>query len=88
MVIGNRWTKTVTWTISRVPLSVVTRCFLTPSRRTVRVKTSPKARAESSIVSYNRASEGDHRHQYYLDKRASYPPDIERDPDKQYVFRV
>ena len=39
-------------------------------------------------VTYNRLSEGDHRRQYYIDKRASYPPDCERDADKQYVFRV
>ena len=39
-------------------------------------------------VTYNRAADGDHRKQYYLDKRASYPPDIERDPSKEYVFRV
>ncbi len=39
-------------------------------------------------VTYNRLSEGDHRRQYYIDKRASYPPDCERDKDKQYVFRV
>jgi len=31
---------------------------------------------------------GDHLAQYYADKRKSYPPDIERDPDKEYVFRV
>ncbi len=39
-------------------------------------------------VTYNRLSEGDHRRQYYIDKRASYPPDCERDEDKEYVFRV
>lgn len=39
-------------------------------------------------VTYNRASEGDHRAQYYADKRQSYPPDCERDPAKTYVFRV
>jgi hypothetical protein len=39
-------------------------------------------------VTYNRASAGDHRQRYYADKRASYPPDIERDPAKTYVFRV
>lgn len=39
-------------------------------------------------VTYNRLSEGDHRRQYYIDKRKSYPPDCERDPDKDYVFRV
>ncbi len=39
-------------------------------------------------VTYNRLSEGDHRRQYYDDKRISYPPDCEREPDKEYVFRV
>jgi hypothetical protein len=39
-------------------------------------------------VTYNRLSEGDHRRQYYLDKRAGYPPDCERDADREYVFRV
>lgn len=39
-------------------------------------------------VTYNGASQGDHRAQYYADKRTSYPPDIERDPSKDYVFRV
>lgn len=39
-------------------------------------------------VTYNRLSAGDHRTQYYADKRLSFPPDIEREPDKEYVFRV
>jgi hypothetical protein len=39
-------------------------------------------------VTYNRKADGDHRAQYYADKRASYPPDIERDPNKEYRFRV
>jgi hypothetical protein len=39
-------------------------------------------------VTYNKLSEGDHRQRYYDDKRMSYPPDCERDPDKEYVFRV
>jgi 2-aminoethylphosphonate dioxygenase len=39
-------------------------------------------------VTYNRLSEGDHRRQYYSDKRLSYPPDCEREAGKTYVFRV
>ena len=39
-------------------------------------------------ITYNRASEGDNRVQYYADKRKSYPPDIEREPGKKYVFKV
>ena len=39
-------------------------------------------------VTYNRASEGDHRAQYYADKHKSFPPDIEREQGKSYIFRV
>ncbi len=39
-------------------------------------------------ITYNKASEGDSREQYYAEKRRNYPPDIERDPDKDYSFKV
>ena len=39
-------------------------------------------------VTYNRAADGDHRQQYYLDKRASFPPDIDRQPGVTYKYRV
>ncbi|MCC7017654.1 MAG: phytanoyl-CoA dioxygenase family protein [Rhodospirillales bacterium] len=39
-------------------------------------------------ATYNKLSAGDHQAQYYADKRKSYPPDIEREPGKEYVFRV
>lgn len=39
-------------------------------------------------ITYNKLSEGDSRQAYYAAKRQSYPPDIERDPDKDYRFRV
>ena len=39
-------------------------------------------------ITYNRASEGDHRARYYADKHASYPPDCEREPGKRYEYRV
>jgi 2-aminoethylphosphonate dioxygenase len=39
-------------------------------------------------VTYNRLADGDHRDRYYADKRKSYPPDVEREPGKQYVYRV
>jgi len=37
---------------------------------------------------YNRLSDGDHLAAYYADKRKSYPPDIEREEGKEYVYRV
>lgn len=39
-------------------------------------------------ITYNKASDGDCREQYYADKRRNYPPDIEREPGKEYSFRV
>ena len=39
-------------------------------------------------VTYNVASAGDSRERYYADKRASYPPDCEREPGRDYSFRV
>jgi ectoine hydroxylase-related dioxygenase (phytanoyl-CoA dioxygenase family) len=40
------------------------------------------------FATYNRMSEGDHLERYYADKRKSFPPDIEREAGKEYVFRV
>lgn len=39
-------------------------------------------------TTYNRLSDGDHLARYYADKRKSYPPDCERDPNKDYSFKV
>ena len=39
-------------------------------------------------ITYNRQSEGDSRERYYADKRKNYPPDIEREPGKDYRFKV
>ncbi len=39
-------------------------------------------------ITYNRLSEGDSRAQYYADKHKNFPPDIERDPDRSYGYKV
>lgn len=39
-------------------------------------------------ITYNKLAEGDSRAAYYAAKRKSYPPDIERDPNRDYHFRV
>jgi 2-aminoethylphosphonate dioxygenase len=39
-------------------------------------------------LTYNLAALGDHRARYYADKHASFPPDIEREEGKTYIFRV
>jgi ectoine hydroxylase-related dioxygenase (phytanoyl-CoA dioxygenase family) len=39
-------------------------------------------------LTYNRAEHGDHREQYFADKRREFPPDVEQDGSKAYTFRV
>ena len=39
-------------------------------------------------LTFNRATDGDKRHDYFSDKRKSYPPDNERESGKSYVFKV
>ena len=39
-------------------------------------------------LTYNKLSDGDHREKYYDDKYKNYPPDIDRDPNKDYIFKV
>ena len=40
------------------------------------------------FTTYNRASDGDHMAQYYIDKHKNFPPDIDRDQNKKYIYRV
>ncbi|MBW8728180.1 MAG: phytanoyl-CoA dioxygenase family protein, partial [Inquilinus limosus] len=39
-------------------------------------------------LTYNRLADGDHRERYFAEKRANFPPDIEREAGKEYKFRV
>jgi ectoine hydroxylase-related dioxygenase (phytanoyl-CoA dioxygenase family) len=39
-------------------------------------------------LTYNLAGYGDQRARYFADKHASFPPDVDRDTEKTYVFRV
>jgi 2-aminoethylphosphonate dioxygenase len=39
-------------------------------------------------LTYNAEAFGEHRGRYFADKRASFPPDIERKPGAEYKFRV
>jgi ectoine hydroxylase-related dioxygenase (phytanoyl-CoA dioxygenase family) len=39
-------------------------------------------------LTYNAARHGDHHRRYFADKRANFPPDVERAPGVDYKFRV
>jgi ectoine hydroxylase-related dioxygenase (phytanoyl-CoA dioxygenase family) len=54
-------------------------------------RSSPNRTAKARrvlYITYNKRSEGDSRAQYYADKHKNFPPDIERDPDRDYRFKV
>jgi hypothetical protein len=59
-------------------------CF-TPHQSQPNLTTRPR---RNVYLTYNRRRDGDFREQYFADKRRSYPPDFERDPNASYVFRV
>jgi len=53
---------------------------------------SPRNESErprrSLYITYSRAAEGDCRDRYYADKRATFPPEIEREPGIDYLKRA
>lgn len=59
-------------------------CFV-PHRSQPNLTSRPR---RNLYLTYNRASDGDHRLRYFADKRRSYPPDNEREAGRAYVFRV
>lgn len=40
------------------------------------------------FATYSPRSSGDHYERYFADKQLSYPPDVERRPDREYRYRV
>ncbi|MEP0990901.1 MAG: phytanoyl-CoA dioxygenase family protein [Tateyamaria sp.] len=46
------------------------------------------AARRAMYLTYGRVSDGDQRARYYADKYANFPPDIERDPDGEYGYKV
>ena len=49
--------------------------------------TSDKRRC-NIYLTYNKASDGNHRLNYFSEKRKNYPPNNERDPNQEYSFKV
>ena len=39
-------------------------------------------------ITYNKKTDGDHREEYFKEKRQNFPPNNERDPNKDYSFKV
>ena len=89
-LIGEKWTPLDEDTLNYTPIPTApgdTIFFdsFAPHRSKPNLTDNPR---RVLYVTYNKLSEGDHRRQYYVDKRKSYPPDCEREPGKEYVFRV
>ena len=51
-------------------------------------KNASKKPRRSLYITYNRASEGDRRDDYYADKRRTFPPEIEREPGIDYAAQA
>lgn len=56
-----------------------------PHRSNANLSDSPR---RILYATYNGCSNGNHREDYFRDKRANFPPDCEREPGKVYEFRV
>jgi len=56
-----------------------------PHRSAPNADTVPR---RNLYLTYNMLHEGDHREQYYVDKRVNYPPDIERESGKVYEYKI
>ena len=52
-----------------------------------KVNSSDKRRC-NIYLTYNKASDGNHRLNYFSEKRKNYPPNNERDPNQEYSFKV
>jgi len=73
----------MTWTpIDLPPGSIVFFDSYIPHRSSQNQSERPR---RSLYITYNRASEGDCRDRYYADKRATFPPEIEREPGVDYL---
>ena len=73
----------MTWTPIDLPAgSVVMFDSYIPHRSPPNLSTRSR---RSLYITYSRASEGDWRARYYADKRATFPPEIERDPGIDYL---
>ena len=46
------------------------------------------ATRRGAYVTYNGARDGDSRARYHAEKYANYPPDVDRDPDGDYGYKV
>tara|TARA_B100000963_G_scaffold24323_1_gene18185 strand:+ start:9049 stop:9825 length:777 start_codon:yes stop_codon:yes gene_type:complete len=67
------------------PLDIIIFDSYTPHRSS---KNFSDARRRMLFLTYNYLSEGDAREIYFKDKRKSFPPDIERDKNTDYSYKI
>ncbi|MDA7815681.1 phytanoyl-CoA dioxygenase family protein [Porticoccaceae bacterium] len=67
------------------PLDIIIFDSYTPHRSSENVSNN---RRRMLFLTYNYASEGDVREKYFNDKRKSFPPDIERDGNTNYSYKI
>jgi|TARA_B100001093_G_C26855849_1_gene1027368 hypothetical protein len=67
------------------PLDLIIFNSYTPHRSS---KNYSNNRRRMLFLTYNFLSEGDAREEYFRDKRKSFPPDIERDKNSSYSYKI
>jgi 2-aminoethylphosphonate dioxygenase len=82
----DEFTASVDWqTLETQPGDIVIFDSYVPHRSGINQTDAPR---RVMYLTYNRAGEGDYRQKYYSDKRESFPPDIEREPGKEYAYKI
>jgi ectoine hydroxylase-related dioxygenase (phytanoyl-CoA dioxygenase family) len=89
-LIGEEWSPLAETGLSLVPVptapgDVIFFDSFTPHASKPNLTDSPR---RILYLTYNLAQHGDQRQRYYDDKHAAFPPDVEREAGKTYVFRV
>jgi ectoine hydroxylase-related dioxygenase (phytanoyl-CoA dioxygenase family) len=88
--VDSEYAETLNWEyVETEPGDIVLFDSYIPHKSDANVSDRPR---RALYITYNRTSEGNYREEYYKEKRAVFPPDVERDPNKVYgdsgVFNV
>lgn len=84
--LNDTYVQAQTWNmVKTAPGDVIIFDAFVPHRSAPNNDTSSR---QNLYLTYNKAAEGDHRLQYYIDKRKNYPPDNERLPGIKYEYKI
>jgi len=84
--LGDEVVKSMVWeSVPTQPGDILFFDSFVPHRSGPNLSSRPR---RALYATYNKKSEGECRAQYYVDKRKNFPPDIEREAGKEYVYKI